>query len=347
MKAQINDCTIRDGGYLTGKNSNIEFVKGVMQGLVDAGIDCLETGFLQDKSGGETLVYANSVEARKYLPDNKKNSSYTGFCDNSRYSIENLDGYDGNSFEYFRISFAKHEWQEAVKFAAGAKSKGYKVFVNPMDAPGYTMEERAEIIKAVNEVEPYCFSIVDTFGCMHLDDLQNIFKQVDGLLKKSICIGLHSHDNLKLSCGLAELFIDLAVHSDRDIVVDGSLYGMGRGAGNAATEVIASYMNKKCGTSYDIGKLFDTIEKYLVPMREKVFWGYDLPMFICGVEGAHTDNIYHLQKEYQSSASEIYQVLETMDVNKRKRYGRGYSKTDFSELDRAYAKFKAGEGVKE
>lgn len=340
MNVQINDCTIRDGGYLTGKNSSAEFVQAIIKGLVDAGIDCLETGFLQDKTNGESLVYANSVEARKFLPVDKKMSGYTGFCDNSRYSIENLDDYDGSSFEYFRISFAKHEWHEAVEFAAAAKKKGYKVFVNPMDALGYTMKERAEVIAAVNEIEPYCFSIVDTFGCMYLEDLQTIFKQVNTLLNPSIRIGLHSHDNLKLSCGLAEVFIDMAVAADRDIVVDGSLYGMGRGAGNAATEVIASYLNKKCGRNYDIGVLFDTIEQYMIPMRAKVFWGYDLPMFICGVEGAHTDNIYHLQKKYNSSISEIYKVLECMDASKRKRYGANYSKTDFSELDSVYAAYK-------
>ena len=59
-KVHIVDCTIRDGGYLLDKNSSPEFVRGILQGLVDAGIDYTETGFLQSKHNGETIVYHNS-----------------------------------------------------------------------------------------------------------------------------------------------------------------------------------------------------------------------------------------------------------------------------------------------
>ena len=71
MGVRITDCTIRDGGYLLNKNSDPEFIRGVMKGLADAGIDFVETGFLQTNVTGETLVYANSVDARKYLPADK------------------------------------------------------------------------------------------------------------------------------------------------------------------------------------------------------------------------------------------------------------------------------------
>ena len=39
MSVQITDCTIRDGGYLFNKNSDPEFIKGIMKGLAEAGID--------------------------------------------------------------------------------------------------------------------------------------------------------------------------------------------------------------------------------------------------------------------------------------------------------------------
>ena len=47
MSFQISDCTIRDGGYLTNKVFPKDFVRGVINGLVKAGIDYVETGFLQ------------------------------------------------------------------------------------------------------------------------------------------------------------------------------------------------------------------------------------------------------------------------------------------------------------
>lgn len=336
MSIQISDCTIRDGGYLTGKNFTTEFINGVIAGLIHAGIDYVETGFLQAKVNGEAIVYHNSKDVRKYIPSSKGSTEFVGFCDNSRYSIGELDDCDGNSFESLRISFAKHEWKEAVRFCAGAKEKGYHVFVQPMDAPGYTDGEREELIRAVNEIEPEAFAIVDTFGAMHLDDLYHIFKQVDRLLNQKIKVGLHSHNNLHLSCALAEQLIMMAEESGRSVAVDGALFGMGRGAGNACTEEIAGFLNARYGKNYDIAMLLDTIEKYIVPLRQTVSWGYDMPMFICGNEGAHVDNIYYLQKNMGCSYREMQEVIHRMNVGERKRYGVNYSKSDFTILQNAY-----------
>lgn len=342
MSIQITDCTIRDGGYLFNKNSNPEFVKGIMKGLAEAGIDFVETGFLQTNVTGETLVYADSVDARKYLPENRKNTQFLGFCDNSRYSLENLDDYDGKSFKWLRISFAQHEIDAAIDFCKGAKEKGYLVQFNPMDSISYTYEERSSLIEKVNEAKPAAFSIVDTFGAMDMTDLVSIFRQVDSLLDKNIRIGLHSHDNLGLSCALAERMIELAEESGRDIIVDGSLFGMGRGAGNAKTELLADYINKHCGGHYDLQKLLETIDTYIIPILGEVHYGYDLHMYVCGTKHSHVDNVYHLKKAYNCTANEMFDVVEALSHQQRTRYGTGYSKTDFSALDKIYYDYKKG-----
>lgn len=340
MSVRITDCTIRDGGYLFNKNSSPEFVQGIINGLVDAGIDFIETGFLQNVVNGESIVYKNSKDIIKYLPKDKKNSNYLGFCDNSRYSLDKLDDYDGNSFKWLRISFAKHEIDDSLSFCAGAMKKGYLVQCNPMDSISYTDEEREILIKKVNEVKPASFSIVDTFGAMYMHDLERIFKQVDNLLDDTINIGLHSHDNLGLSCALAEQMVSLAETTGRDIIIDGSLFGMGRGAGNARTELLADYLNKKCGTKYDIQMLLSTIDKYITPILQEIHWGYDLPMYVCGTKHSHVDNVYHLMKKYNCTANEMFNVVEALTPQQRTRYGTGYSKTDFSVLDSVYKKYK-------
>ena len=269
----------------------------------------METGFLQTNVTGDTLVYANSVDAGKFLPENRGRTQFLGFCDNSRYSPDNLDPYDGNS----------------------------------LDAISYTDEERAELIEKANKVKPGSMSIVDTFGAMYLEDLKHIFKQLDALLEKDIKVGLHSHDNLGLSTALAETMIMLAKESGRDVIVDGSLFGMGRGAGNASTELLASYINEHHGGTYNIPVLLDTIQTYLNPIRESIHWGYDLPMFICGTEHAHVDNVYYLEKNTDCTARGMYEVIKTMPVSQRTRYGTGYSKTDFTNLQAAYDKYNEGE----
>lgn len=336
MAVQITDCTIRDGGYLLNKNSDPKFIKGIIKGLVDAGIDFIETGFLQDNITGETLVYKNSKDVIKYLPEDNKNSEYLGFCDNSRYSNDNLDSFDGNSFKWLRISFAKHEMDSALKFCSNAKSKGYFIQCNPMDAISYSKDEWITLINKVNIVKPASFSIVDTFGAMYIDDLIEIYTQSDKLLDKNIKIGLHSHDNLGLSTALAEILVLLSKKTNRDIIIDGSLFSMGRGAGNASTELLADYLNKCNNGKYNIPILLDTIEKYILPITKDIKWGYDIPMYICGTMHAHTDNVYHLQKEHNSDNKTIFNVVKELEPSKRTRYGKNYSKADFTDIEIVY-----------
>ena len=344
MRVQINDCTIRDGGYLLAKNPAPDYVSSVFAGLLAGGVDVIEIGFLQEKIGGESVVYGNSTDAGRHVPPMGAPSRFTGFCDNSRYSLDLLDECGKGAFEYLKISFAKHESDEALAFVKGAKEKGYKVFANPMDAPSYGREERSRMVAEINRIKPYCFSIVDTFGTMYLGDLEQVFSQINEELDRDVRIGLHSHNNLQLSNALAERMIDLAAAVDRDVVVDASLYGRGRGAGNATTEVIASFLNERYGACYDLDALFDTIDRYVSPLKGKVRWGYDLPMLACGTLGAHVDNVFHMRELGDCSSREQLEVISSLEPSQRKRYGSGYSKTDFSLLDAAIEKTRTGGG---
>ena len=117
---------------------------------------------------------------------------------------------------------------------------------------------------------------------------------------------------------------------------------MGRGAGNAKTELLADYINKHCGGQYDIQKLLLTIDTYITPLLGDIQWGYDLPMYVCGTKHSHVDNVYHLKNQYNCTANEMYDLIESLSPQQRIRYGTGYSKTDFSVLDKAYDNYKKG-----
>ena len=94
-----------------------------------------------------------------------------------------------------------------MKVCQEIKKKGYEVFVQPVDALGYTDAELIELLDLVNQVEPYCFSIVDTFGSMYEEDLQHIYSIVDHNLVSSCKIGFHSHNIMQLSSSLSLLFV--------------------------------------------------------------------------------------------------------------------------------------------
>ena len=338
MNIMLNDCTLRDGMYLLDKNPAPDFIAAVLHGLQASGIDLFENGFLQEQGAGESLVYRDAAEAARHLDDPQLSRHITAFCDCSRYHPGLLEPHDGRAFDHLKLAFARHEASTAFEQAVDYAAKGYKVLFNPMDAPGYSRAERSTMLRQVNELRPFVFSIVDTFGTMRLGELSDIFAQVDAELAPGIRVGLHTHNNLQLSCALGQTLIELALPRGREVIIDCSLYGMGRGAGNAATEVMAAHVNALCGERiYDLGLLLDLISAWVLPLREQVSWGYDLPHLICGLLGAHVDNLGCLHRHGIDDPRTMLQLLERLSPENRKRYGAGYSKSDFEQLDKIIA----------
>ena len=317
---KILDCTLRDGAYLVDKNFGDSVIDGIIDGLIKTGIDIVEIGFLQDSEFGPgKTVFLNSKEARRFVPEQRGNTLFSVLADYSRYTIENLDEYDGKSFDAVRICFFKHERYDALRYFKAVQKKGYKLFVQPVDVLSYTDIELIELIGMVNEIEPYCFSIVDTFGSMYEEDLQRVYYIIDHNLCHTTQIGFHSHNNLQMSSALSQSFLRMAL-GHRNAVIDATISGMGRGAGNTPTELIIQYMVSKIHCHYDVDTLLDLIDHYIDPIRVRATWGYTTEMFLAGAYSAHVNNIAYLKDRNSIRSKDIRFILNEIGPIARKRY---------------------------
>ena len=328
-RAELLDCTLRDGAYLIDKKFGDQAIHGIIRGLKQANIEYIEIGFFQDDGFGEgKTVYRNSADAKRFVPADKCGAEFSVLADFSRFSVENLDECIGDSIDIVRECFFKHERYEAVEVCRKIKEKGYKVFAQPVDILGYSDAELIELIELLNIVEPYCVSIVDTFGSMYEEDLQHVYSIVDHNLISSSKIGFHSHNNMQLSNALSQAFLRMA-HGKRQVVVDGTISGMGRGAGNTPTELIAQYMVAKLGYNYDLDALLDVIDGYMDNIRSRCSWGYSTPYFIAGCYSAHVNNIAYLTAKNSILSKDIRYILNKIGATKRKRY-------DYDLLEQTY-----------
>ena len=184
---------------------------------------------------------------------------------------------------------------------------------------GYSDIELIEFIEQVNELEPYCLSIVDTFGSMFQEDLHRVFEIINHNLISTCKIGFHSHNNMQLSNALSQEFIRLS-YGKRNVVVDGTISGMGRGAGNTPTELIAQYMVTQLGYNYDMDALLDIIDEYMDNIRTRCSWGYTTPFFVAGCYSAHVNNITYLVKKNSIRSKDIRYILNKIGALPRKRY---------------------------
>ena len=104
----------------------------------------------------------------------------------------------------------------------------------------------------------------------------------------------------------------LEYETSRRLVIDASLYGMGRGAGNLNTELIANYYNMTLGNKYDIIKLLELISKYIMPISKEKSWGYSPYMFITGLYHYHPNFACYLLDEYDVTVSDFEQFIQTI-----------------------------------
>lgn len=144
---------------------------------MDAGIDIVECGFLiEDVTYEKDVTRFNSLDQISHIiPQDRDGKIFVALMDYGKYNEELLPDYDGTSIDGLRIAFHKNNYIKALDVCKRVKDKGYKVFVQPMVSVSYTDEEFLDLIRRVNNLEPYAFYIVDSFGMMKRKDLTRFF----------------------------------------------------------------------------------------------------------------------------------------------------------------------------
>ncbi len=320
-KIKLLDCTLRDGGYVVETIFGDYVIKGITQKLTDANVDIVEIGYVKNgarKDGSTTFSCMEEISA--FLPVNKnENTQYAVMIEYNMFDLNKLITSKKSGIDIVRICFFKNDRFSVIDYAKKIMSKGYKVFLQPMDTLGYSDLELLELVELTNQLKPSAFYIVDSYGSMYCDDLQRIYSLLNHNLLEEICIGLHSHNNLQLSFMLIQELINLSLNK-RNIIVDASASGIGRGAGNANTELVVDYLNRKMNKTYDINEILDILDSYILPIRQAHSWGYNIPHFISGMYSVHVNNISYLLNKHNLKAKDMRIIVESIDKNSEKRY---------------------------
>lgn len=305
------ECTLRDGGYITGWHFSSEMIRETIQELIDANMDIVEVGYLNHNPYEEGSTQFQTIEQiSEYLPQGRKNALILAMADVQQFLPEDLTPYTGKSIDGIRVVFYKHQIEEALVMCQAVKEAGYKLFVQPMVTIDYTLDEYAGLMKRIAEIEPYGVAIVDSFGYMLKEDFRRYFKVLDNLLPMECVIGFHSHNNMNLSFITGQDILEYK--TTRHLIIDASLYGMGRGAGNLQTELIANYYNMTLGQKYDVSKLINLVSKYIMPIYQKKEWGYSPYFFLTGLYKCHPNYVSYLLQEYDVTVIEFREYLETI-----------------------------------
>ena len=315
---KILDCTLRDGGYINNWDFGEKNIKKIIKNLVLAKLDFVECGFLKTLTfDKEKTFYSNYNFLESMLPDNCNNTKFTLMINYGEYPLENLPICNNKNIA-LRIVFKKSEKENAILYCTELINKNYNVFVNPMHTNTYSSTELLELIEMVNKINPKGFTIVDTTGAMKEKDILTTFYLVDANLNKNIALCFHSHNNLQLSFSNAQCL--MKVCKDRELIIDSTVFGMGRGAGNLCTELLTQYINDNYNGNYDIIPILKIVDEQINPIFAKTPWGYSVPYYLAATNHCHPNYAKYLVDKQTVPVEFINKLLKSIPDNKKSTF---------------------------
>ena len=246
----------------------------------------------------------------------KKDAEIVGMIDYGTCDISNIEPCSESYLDGIRVIFKKHLMHEAMEYCRQVKALGYKVYSQLVSITSYTDEELMEVSKLVNDVKPYAVSMVDTYGLLHPDDLLHYYSILNKEVDAEVGIGFHAHNNFQLAYANALTF--LSAERNHEIVVDGTLYGMGKSAGNAPIELLAMRLNEKYGKDYKINSMMESIDECILDFYSKSPWGYKLFFYLCALNKCHPNYLSLFMDKQNLSVSKINDLLAMIEPEDKK-----------------------------
>lgn len=314
MTIKVLDCTLRDGGYINEWRFSNEHIKTIITSLEESNVDIIECGYLDDQKGTneDSTLFSNLDTVDKILVDTNNFIQKVVMINLGDYNVKNLLPKNQTRIDGIRLAFHKDKLKEALIISKTIIDLGYQLYFQPMITKNYQDIEFLSMIEEVNKYNPYAFYIVDSFGSMTLEEFNKYLILANHNLNNTIALGYHSHNNMQLAFSNAVGMCTSTIK--RGLIIDSSIYGIGRGAGNLNTELIFDYLNKTFDKKYDTLPLLEIIDKFLNSMMKKTPWGFSPAQFLSASFNCHPNYATYLINKNTNHIVGIQKYLKNFQI---------------------------------
>ena len=276
-KINLLDCTLRDGGYYNNWNFSKSFINSYLETMKVSGIKYIELGFISLKRKKNMgLCYnlnhktINAINIPKSLEIGCMiNASDMISTNLKKKKLTHLLTYKNNPlFTFIRVACHSREVEKVLDYLNEIKKLKIKLIINLMQISEFDDNQINDIVKKLAKRNVDVIYFADSLGCMNTRDVANITKKIKKNFKKDI--GFHAHNNLNNAHNNV-----FAAIKNKIGWIDSTIYGFGRGAGNAKTEYLLNknfFPENNLVNNYAIKKL---INKRFLKLKEKYGWGYN------------------------------------------------------------------------
>jgi 4-hydroxy 2-oxovalerate aldolase len=281
---KVCDCTIRDGGLMNNSKFTLETVRSIYSACSNAGVDIIELGYRNSKEHFSPEKYG----AWRFCDEDMLQKATQGITKTARIAVMQ-DAHKANAddivpksesiIDIIRVATYVKDIDKAIALANNATKKGYDATINIM-AISHVLER--DLDEALQQIEAEtsilaCY-IVDSFGSLYSEDIDYLVHKFQRYLRTKE-IGIHCHNQMQL--GFANTIEAIIKNVN---YLDGTLYGLGRAAGNCPLELLMGFLKNP---KFDIIPILEVVEKTILPLRKDMEWGYNIPYMIAGVLNIH------------------------------------------------------------
>lgn len=324
-KISLLDCTLRDGGYINDWRFGEEAVQNMTRQLCSTGVEIFEIGFLKNEPyQQDRTVFSDVNQITPLIAPKKPGILYAAMAEVvNPLPLDMLKPCDGTDVDVIRVIVWKTKHtkdgevvdalEEGYRYCKGIVEKGYKLCVQPARVDQYSDEEFAAMVRRFSTLEPMAIYVVDSWGTQNPENLLHYMRLADENMPAHISLGYHGHNNMMQALSAAQTMIRAGF--ERDIIIDASVYGIGRGAGNLNLEIIAKYLNEQAGKHYSISPILEVYDRYISKIYEQEQWGYSIPYYLTAKYNCNPN--YARLKKGGLSNREFERVLCSLDDEAR------------------------------
>lgn len=299
---RVLDCTIRDGGCTNDWFFEEDLVRRTLSALSAAGVDVMEIGYWTTPGAlpdpvGPWRTCSEEVLARVVEPTEMKLGV---MCDMGRIRPSDLRPASESAIDVLRVATYARDVPAAIDLLHAARALGYDVYCNVMAVTTCTPHEVDAFLEDLRASEIDHITIVDSFGAMYPHHLRYLIRKYKNWLRPDQEVGVHLHNNQQTAFANTIAAIDEGAD-----FVDGTVYGMGRGAGNCPLELLLMYLDDP---RHDVRPILDLIDDYAA-LRRELHWGYHVPFGITGWLNHHPRAAIERMRQPTPACLDFYERL--------------------------------------
>ncbi|MFA6601216.1 MAG: aldolase catalytic domain-containing protein [Candidatus Omnitrophota bacterium] len=283
-KLKVLDCTIRDGGLMNNHDFDFDFVRACFAAVSASKVDYMEIGYKNSRELFSPQKYGawkfcDDDDIRRVIDGIESETRISVMVDVDRVNLDDVKPKKESPVDMIRTACYVKDVDKAIFLANHFADKGYETAVNLM-AISKVLE--TDLNECLEQLEKECRAqviyIVDSNGALYQEQIDYLVKKAKAILKSKE-VGIHAHNNQQLAFGNT---IEAIIHGAN--YVDGTVYGLGRAAGNCPLELLLGFLKNP---KFDIRPVLDLISKEFIPLREKIEWGYLIPYAVAGILDEH------------------------------------------------------------